>query len=149
VGRRWRSARARSGSRRWRRLRPIEYVSDPQVEPFALLSLAVTTTRRKITYNRVQHRIFDLFAAFSGMSVEKASGVFLALKSDRSQRDIALAAGKTALADCAPCPLAPALGDTSKSAFGCRFSLPGQASPKSIEGDQLVGFQKAALSASQ
>jgi hypothetical protein len=35
-----------------------------------------------IAYNRVQHRIFDLFAAFSGMPAEQASGVFFALKSD-------------------------------------------------------------------
>jgi hypothetical protein len=51
-----------------------------------------------IAYNKVQHLIFVLFVAFSGMPDEQASDVFFALKSDRSQRDIALAAGKTALA---------------------------------------------------
>jgi hypothetical protein len=52
-----------------------------------------------IAYNRVQHLIFVLFVAFSGMPTERASDIFFALRSDRSQRDVALAAAKTALVE--------------------------------------------------
>ena len=51
-----------------------------------------------IAYNRVQWLISVLFVAFSGMPDEQAQDVFFAVKSDGVQRDIALAAGKTALA---------------------------------------------------
>jgi hypothetical protein len=52
-----------------------------------------------IAYNKVQWVIFVLFVALSGMPAEEARDIFFALKSDRLQRDITLAAGKTALAE--------------------------------------------------
>ena len=51
-----------------------------------------------IAYNKIHWVISVLFVAFSGMPAEEARDVFFALKSDRLQRDITLAAGKTALA---------------------------------------------------
>ena len=52
-----------------------------------------------IAYNKIHWVISVLFVAFSGMPAEEARDVFFALKSDRLQRDITLAAGKTALAE--------------------------------------------------
>ena len=51
MGIRWRSARATSESPLASIPSAIEYVSDPQVEPFALLTWAVTTTRQKSKKN--------------------------------------------------------------------------------------------------
>jgi hypothetical protein len=51
-----------------------------------------------VAYNRVQRLINILFIAFSGMPEQQAQDVFFAIKSDRTQREVALAAGKTALA---------------------------------------------------
>ena len=51
-----------------------------------------------IAYNKVQWVISVLFVALSGMPAEEARDIFFTLKSDRLQRDITLAAGKTALA---------------------------------------------------
>lgn len=52
-----------------------------------------------ISWNEVQWIIYRLFVGFSGMPEQQAHDVFFALRSDASQRDLALAAGKTALAD--------------------------------------------------
>jgi hypothetical protein len=51
-----------------------------------------------IAWNEVQWLVSVLFVEFSGMPAERARDVFFTLKSDFAQRDIALAAGKTALA---------------------------------------------------
>jgi len=51
-----------------------------------------------IAWNDVQWLVSVLFVDFSGMPDEQARDVFFTLKSDFAQRDIVLAAGKTALA---------------------------------------------------
>jgi hypothetical protein len=73
-----------------------------------------------IAYNEVQYLVFVLFVAFSGMPFEQARSVFFALKSDRSQRDITLAAGETALAD------HPALWDRFKRSVNQINELAGE-----------------------
>lgn len=52
-----------------------------------------------ISWNEVQWIIYRLFVGFSGMPEQQAQDVFFALRSEGGQRDLALAAGKTALAD--------------------------------------------------
>ncbi len=52
-----------------------------------------------IAYNRVQSLLAVLFVAFSDMPAEQAKGAFFSIKSDRGQRDAALAASTTALAE--------------------------------------------------
>jgi hypothetical protein len=54
--------------------------------------------RLVVAWNEVHWLVYVLFAKFSGMEPEQAKDVFFELKSDRSQRGIALAASKTALA---------------------------------------------------
>jgi hypothetical protein len=66
---------------------------DPMNEHATLIGSVV------IAYNKIHWVISVLFVAFSGMPTEEARDVFFALKSDRLQRDITLAAGKTALAE--------------------------------------------------
>jgi hypothetical protein len=52
-----------------------------------------------IAYNRVQWLLAVLFVAFSDMPPEQAQDAFFGTKSDKTQRDMALAAGTTALAE--------------------------------------------------
>jgi hypothetical protein len=67
--------------------------SMPEPEHAALVG------RVSIAWNDVQFEIFKLFAAVSGMPEVRAEAVFFALRNDRSQRDITLAAALNALLD--------------------------------------------------
>jgi len=51
-----------------------------------------------IAWNEVQWMVYRLFVVFSGMSEDQAKDVFFSLRSDSTQRDLTLAAGKSALA---------------------------------------------------
>ena len=51
-----------------------------------------------ISWNEVQWMVYRLFVTFSAMPPQQAQDVFFSLRSDASQRDLTLAAGKSALA---------------------------------------------------